>query len=1171
MVRKADAHNGDPALPNLTMKKFFISVLILFHTISLSLGVGIYFGGANIPVCAAETEQSPDMQTVSAEPPENLKELQAASDEQLDAWTKLSEFDGRKYGYITREKNQGSFGICWAYAAVGAVEAGILREGIDTSVNRETLDLDEAIAAYVRFNRDGSHDPLYLTANDTYSSDNWRNSGGHADDVFASMSQGYSPVGQKTNDGSYASDGFIKNNIKQSKYFVQGYSPVSKNSEAIKRAILQYGSVTMEYKAPQTSYQKYLYYSNGTSLGHASLIIGWDDSISREKFSPDKPEHDGAWIIKNSWGKGGIEENGTYAFYLSYDPYLSNNLYTVDMDTRENYQNIYYYDGRLDTSLKNYYAEAQAAIFEAKLSSATKREQLTAVVVDLSQSDLDVTVKIYKGLKVNAGNVNDKINIPDQGTPVSITEAHFDKGGLHTIDLKSPVDLEQGEYFSVVVSCKNAYDYVPVLCSVDNGDSVNDMTYHLYNGVWKSYKASTFYADSSSDNMTARIRAVTNTVPRKNALENDLKYARVEIPNRLLFYSKDAELVPEIKVYFDDKLLNAGQDYDVEISNNTAPGQATIKITGKGSYSGTRTTCYEIGKLRFPPGRITETIDVYNDIVWLHEIPIPEGWQWIGDDIKLENGYSYFAYSIKYVGEDAEFYQILTCDFHVNKHIEEPPEKIDISGAEVRIEGEYTYTGSAITPTVIVICNDRQLIAGKNYTLSCLNNKNAGEASVTVTGIGQYKGEICKTFRINKADFPKPLPESEISVSRRTQTLKDVPLKCEGWYWQNPNQPINGEKMTATAVYNGQDKANYNHTEIQITVTKEAKRDISEITVQLGQTQFVYDGRSKTPDVIASDGNFILEKDKDFRVEYTNNINAGDSAYATVTGINDYTGLVKLSFAIDKAFRQGFSVAQQGWTFGDKAPLPHVTVQDENAKVTYLYSAHENGPFTENIPENAGTYWIKAQIEESQNYKSAQSTAQFVISRKDIGNFTLIVKAENLIYTGQALCPEVSVLNGQTALLQNTDYTVAYGNNINAGITATVTITGTNNYTGQIAQNFEISKAKNFDINTTIHVQHMLNNLSEAVLPQDFVWDEDSLVAVSDNVLRATAVYIGGNYDIDRLEFEIIIDEQTEQPLHAPPKSNDWVWAAVIVPVGVAAAIGAFSAALYKRSKRRKR
>ena len=109
------------------MKKFFISVLILFHTISLSLGVGIYFGGANIPVCAAETEQNPDTQTVSAEPPENLKELQAASDEQLDAWTKLSEFDGRKYGYITREKNQGSFGICWAYAAVGAVEAGILR------------------------------------------------------------------------------------------------------------------------------------------------------------------------------------------------------------------------------------------------------------------------------------------------------------------------------------------------------------------------------------------------------------------------------------------------------------------------------------------------------------------------------------------------------------------------------------------------------------------------------------------------------------------------------------------------------------------------------------------------------------------------------------------------------------------------------------------------------------------------------------------------------------------------------------------------------------------------------------------------------------------------------------------------------------------------------------
>lgn len=36
---------------------------------------------------------------------------------------------------------------------------------------------------------------------------------------------------------------------------------------------------------------------------HAVTVVGWDDDYSKENFlEGHQPEHDGAWIVKNSWG-----------------------------------------------------------------------------------------------------------------------------------------------------------------------------------------------------------------------------------------------------------------------------------------------------------------------------------------------------------------------------------------------------------------------------------------------------------------------------------------------------------------------------------------------------------------------------------------------------------------------------------------------------------------------------------------------------------------------------------------------------------------------------------------------------------------------------------------------------------------------------------------------------
>ena len=59
---------------------------------------------------------------------------------------------------------------------------------------------------------------------------------------------------------------------------------------------------------------------------------------------------------------------------------------------------------------------------------------------------------------------------------------------------------------------------------------------------------------------------------------------------------------------------------------------------------------------------------------------------------------------------------------------------------------------------------------GTDYTVSYKNNKNAGTATIVITGKGSYEGTITKTFKINKAKNP-------ITVKTAAKTVKRSKLK----------------------------------------------------------------------------------------------------------------------------------------------------------------------------------------------------------------------------------------------------------------------------------------------------------------------------------------------------------------------------------------------------------
>ena len=100
----------------------------------------------------------------------------------------------------------------------------------------------------------------------------------------------------------------------------------------------------------------------------------------------------------------------------------------------------------------------------------------------------------------------------------------------------------------------------------------------------------------------------------------------------------------------------------------------------------------------------------------------------------------------------------------------------------------------------------------------------------------------------------------------------------------------------------------------------------------------------------------------------------------------------------------------------------------------------------------------------------------------DISNLTITV--DDQLYTGEEVKPTVTVKKGNDTLTEDTDYTVAYSNNIETG-KATVTVTGIGDYTGKTTKTFKIlSQIDASGLNNTIEVKVFDENKKE-VQPVD--------------------------------------------------------------------------------------
>ena len=106
-------------------------------------------------------------------------------------------------------------------------------------------------------------------------------------------------------------------------------------------------------------------------------------------------------------------------------------------------------------------------------------------------------------------------------------------------------------------------------------------------------------------------------------------------------------------------------------------------------------------------------------------------------------------------------------DASIEQNVEEQQPVIDavLDDTEVTLNEKNDtvtlYTGGAITPDVVLYSNGTRLAVGTDYTLTYENNTNVGQATITVTFIGNYTGTRTLHFNI----VARELGQNDIVIS----------------------------------------------------------------------------------------------------------------------------------------------------------------------------------------------------------------------------------------------------------------------------------------------------------------------------------------------------------------------------------------------------------------------
>lgn len=658
-------------------------------------------------------------------------------------------------------------------------------------------------------------------------------------------------------------------------------------------------------------------------------------------------------------------------------------------------------------------------------------------------------------------------------------------------------------------------------------------------------------------NYTGGVRSSYEILPKTLTIDNISP-----IPDQV-YFAQDIE--PELVIKDGDYVLVKDKDYTVEYEgNNSISTEAKAFVTFKGNYINeveNEPVVVKFSIIAKSQEDLTITIpdQVYDGTAKEPNLVIMYKDKQLVKDIDYEVS---FGNNIN-VGNNAIAYITFIGSYVDVDPIEEPftisalelnEESVEITGVEMG----YVFTGYEIYIDPVIMYNGNALCIGEDYTIGYSQNRNTGKAIYYIEFIGNYSGRIDGSFMIlqknlSSNDIVLEGLEEEVEYTGET-TYNNVIIKFGNIELVKDkdysiavaeNSESDGVKVGTVTLeivfldnYSGAATATY-----EIIPKKISAEDI---VVVDQKESYEYTGQEIAPDILVS----VLGEEVDYRIEYIPSegntvadvVNAGTVTYKVILTGN-YSGEITKTFSITpvSADKLTYKVDSPVYTGLPLAPNVVITYGD-----VILVSGTDYTLVYDEVV-NAGTTQIVVNL--TGNYSGSKELA-FIVTQKS-GIDCTVSDIEDQEYTGEAIEPEIEVMDGNIILVEGTDYTVTYTNNTHAG-EANVTITYKGNYSGSESITFNIIPVA-LDNETLAFVDEEGNVITEfeyvytrdAIIPEVIVSCGELMFTKDDEHLTYEIIFADGmdHANVGTVEFTVVLkgdfSGEITGTLNILPKSAD--------------------------------
>ncbi len=364
---------------------------------------------------------------------------------------------------------------------------------------------------------------------------------------------------------------------------------------------------------------------------------------------------------------------------------------------------------------------------------------------------------------------------------------------------------------------------------------------------------------------------------------------------------------PDFTLKVNGRTLEEGRDYTASWSGNVNAGTASLVLTGKGNYTGTKETAFTIR----PVSLSDYSIPSIDDVTYTGKAQEP-----LNDIPGLPDG---ALISFEYTNNtDAGIATVTVSGTHnctgtLTATFTILPKSI--SGATVAAEDQ-VYSGEALTPAVTVTLGGKTLAAEKDYVIPAdayANNVEKGQATVRVTGCGNYTGSAAGTFRIDGISVAKAKTAGDLVVLGDVNEKHELVSRTYTGAAHKPKLVLKYKEETLVegTDYTRKDSNNINAGEAEIVITGTDRFEdklvlkykilAADITAaSLKAANYTYSGKENKPvPTVTLDGKKLV-LGQDFEImRYATNVNVGNGA-VRIKGIGNYAGEKAVKFKIAK-------------------------------------------------------------------------------------------------------------------------------------------------------------------------------------------------------------------------------------------------------------------------------